>query len=120
MAGAYERAGYEVVLTPQRGDRGRDVIATKHGFGSVRILEQAKAYAPGHLVTHDDLRAMLGVLSIEQNAWKGIVTTTSGFQPNILKSDEFTRFMPYRLELKDGEQLVEWLKTVRNPSPASG
>src|SRR5687768_7983665 len=30
IAGAYERAGFdEVVLTPQSGDKGRDVVATK-------------------------------------------------------------------------------------------
>jgi len=51
LAGAYERAGYDVTLTLRSGDRGRDVIATKSGFASVRILEQAKAYSPGHLVT---------------------------------------------------------------------
>lgn len=35
IAGAYEQAGYNVILTPQRGDLGRDIIASKDGFGSV-------------------------------------------------------------------------------------
>ncbi len=46
LAGAYERAGYHVVLTPPSADGGRDVIATKDGFGAIRILDQAKAYSP--------------------------------------------------------------------------
>ena len=110
IAGAYERAGWsEVILTPASGDKGRDVIASKTGYASVRILDQVKAYSPGRLVTHDDLRAMLGVLQAEPNASKGIVTTTSDFQPTVYSSREFRNFMPYRLELKNGEQLREWL-----------
>src|SRR5262249_24070587 len=49
IAGAYERAGFtEVILTPRSGDLGRDVIASKPGFYSIRIIDQVKAYRPGH------------------------------------------------------------------------
>lgn len=118
LAASYERAGFEVTLTPQRGDRGRDVIATLRGLMTVRILDQAKAYKPGHLVTHDDVRAMLGTLATDSNASKGVVTTTSDFQPGILSGDEFKRFVPYRLELKNGEQLARWLSEIKNSSTA--
>lgn len=118
IAASYDRAGFdEVTLTPQRGDGGRDVIAVKKGFGSIRFLEQTKAYSPGHLVTHDDIRAMLGVLSVDRNSSKGIVTTTSDFQPGILKSDsEFMPFLPHRLELKNGKALLDWLQDLRGSS----
>ena len=118
IAACYERHGFdEVILTPQRGDRGRDVIAVKKGFGSIRFLDQTKAYSPGHLVTHDDVRAMLGVLSVDQGATKGLITTTSNFQPGILKSDsEFAAFMPHRLELKNGEQTLAWIQDTVRPS----
>jgi restriction system protein len=114
IAASYERAGFdEVILTPQRGDGGRDVIATKKGWGSVRFLEQTKAYSPGHLVTHDDVRAMLGTLATDQRASKALITTTSAFQPGILKSgSEFERFVPHRLELKDGVQTREWVRQI--------
>jgi len=36
IAGAYVQEGFEVVLTPRSNDRGRDVIATRRGFGSIR------------------------------------------------------------------------------------
>jgi len=113
LAASYERAGFDVVLTPQRGDRGRDVIATMRGLCSIRILDQAKAYKAGHLVTHDDVRAMLGTLATDSNASKGVITTTSDFQPGILKGDEFKHFLPYRLELKNGMQLAQWIKDIR-------
>jgi len=114
LAGAYREAGWdEVTLTPSSGDRGRDVIATRSGLCSIKILDQAKAYSSGHLVAHNDVRAMLGVLSSDQNASKGIITTTSDFAPGILAADEFSNFMPYRLELKNGKKLLKWLKDIR-------
>lgn len=113
IAGAYEKAGWdEVTLTPRSGDGGRDVIAVKKGFGSVRFLEQTKAYGPGHLVTHDDVRAMLGVLTTDSNSSKGLITTTSDFQPTIRSNPEFQRFLPHRLELKNGAELVKWLQGI--------
>jgi restriction system protein len=119
IAGAYRQTGWdEVTLTPASGDKGRDVIATKNGLCSIRVLDQAKAYAPGHLVTHNDVRAMLGVLSADQNASKGIVTTTSDFEPRVWSGDEFSRFRPYRLELKNGQQLLKWLSDISKEQQA--
>src|SRR6266849_5180384 len=46
VAGAYKKEGWpQVELTPPSGDKGRDVIATKPGFGSIRIIDQVKAIA---------------------------------------------------------------------------
>ena len=112
VAGAYARQGFEVVLTPRSNDKGRDVIATKHGLGSVRFVEQVKAYGPGHLVTADEVRSMLGVLSLEPNISKGLVTTTSAFAPGIMKDPDLARFMPTRLELKSRDDLLAWLASV--------
>ena len=87
-------------------------IAIKKGIGSVRIIGSVKAYKPGHLVKHDDVRALAGVLMGDQQASKGIVTTTSGFAPGI-EHDPFLRpLMPYRLELMDGKTLQKWLENL--------
>lgn len=110
IAGAYESAGFQVVLTPRSGDLGRDVIATKHGMWSVRILDQVKAYGPARPVDANDVRAMYGVLSRDQNASKAVVTTTSFFAPGILK--EFSEMIPHRLELVNGKELVERLWSI--------
>jgi restriction system protein len=113
IAGAYERVGWpEVVLTPRSGDRGRDIIASRPGVGSIRIVDQVKAYSPGHLVTADDVRSVLGVLEVEQNASKGLITTTSDFAPGILTDHPLAALMPYRLELKNGNQLLSWLTDI--------
>jgi restriction system protein len=113
IAGAYEREGWQdVILTPRSRDGGRDVIASKRGLGSIRILDQVKAYKPGHLVDADEVRAMLGVLEAEQNVSKGLVTTTSSFAPGVETDSRLARFMPYRLELKNGSELLRWLTSL--------
>lgn len=113
IAACYEKEGFEVTLTPQRGDKGVDVIAVKHGHGSIRFLDQTKAYKPGHLVTHNDVRAMVGALSSDQGASKGIITTTSDFQPGIFKpGGEFSVYMPHRLELKNGDATLDWIRSL--------
>lgn len=115
IAGAYKHQGCpHVILTPRSGDDGRDIIATWPGHGSIRIVDQVKAYAPGRLIKPDEVRSMLGVLDCDRNISKGIITTTSGFAPSIFKNPKFEQFIPYRLELKDGSKLVEWLKTGVN------
>ena len=59
----------------------------------------------------------LGVLNVDRNSSKGIITTTSNFQPGISKPDsEFAPFLPHRLELKNGEDLLKWLAELRATS----
>lgn len=113
IAAAYEQAGFdEVILTPHSGDFGRDVIAVKRGLWTVRIIDQVKAYAPEHLVPANDVRALLGVLQADQNATKGLVTTTSGFAPRIETDPFIAPFVPHRLELIDGEKLIPRLNAI--------
>jgi restriction system protein len=114
IAGAYTKAGYsEVILTPPSGDGGRDIIAT-NSFGQIRIIDQVKLYSPGREVTPDDVRALAGVLTRDRNVSKGIVTTTSIFAPSVYK--EWEAWMPYRLELKNGIELRNWLMTFKKES----
>jgi len=58
VAGAFDKAGYKVTLTPRSRDFGRDVIAIKPGIGCVKIIGSVKRYAPGNLVSYDDIRAL--------------------------------------------------------------
>jgi restriction system protein len=119
IAGAYERAGFNVILTPASGDRGRDIIATKAdmGSGSIRIFDQVKAYKPGHVVTAEEVRAMIGTLDGE-NVSKGIVTTTSMFAPRLMDNDNIRRLVPHRLDLRPGDLLFPWLDEVAKTQPS--
>jgi restriction system protein len=100
-----------VTLTPRSGDYGRDVIAVKKGLGIVRVIDQVKAYTPPHLVTANDVRALLGVLPGD-GASKGFLTTTSDFAPGIKKDPFIVPFIPSRLELINGAKLLARLQQL--------
>lgn len=99
-------------MTPSSGDFGRDVIAVKRGFVTVRIIDQVKAYAPGHLVPANDVRALIGVLQTDFGATKGLVTTTSDFAPKIATDPSIAPYVPNRLELISGAQLIQRLAAI--------
>lgn len=119
IAEAYTREGYkDVILTPYSADRGRDVIvsATLPGIGTIKIIDQVKRYKQGNKVTADEVRALIGVLTRDQDVSKGIVTTTSEFAAGI--QEEFKAFFPSRLELKNGNELTEWLRQLHSRGTA--
>jgi len=112
LASCYDRAGFDVQLTHQSGDLGRDLIATKPGRFSLRILDQAKAFSDGRVVGQNDVRAMMHVINNDRAASKGYVTTTSTFAPGVY--DEFKDYMPTRLELRDGKALADWIDELKD------
>ena len=71
-----------------------------------------KRHSAGNPVTANDVRALLGVLSADRNATKGVVTTTATFAPRIAEDPSISPFVPHRLELIDGTQLVERLAAL--------
>jgi len=112
LAGIARQQGFdEVRLTPRSGDRGRDVIAIRRTFGCIRLLGQMKAYSPGHVVSADEVRSMLGVLT-DPNASKGLIATTSTFAPDIMKDPTIANATPYKLELLDRVALQVWMAKI--------
>jgi restriction system protein len=117
VAASYEEEGFEeVTLTPRSGDLGRDVIAVKRGFCTVRVIDQVKHFAPEHRVAANDVRALIGVLLSDERATKGVVTTTSRFAPGIATDPFIAKHVPFRLELVDGSQLVKRLTSYLGAS----
>lgn len=117
IAGAYKAAGFdEVILTPRSGDKGRDVIATMRGLGSVTIIDQVKAYRPGHRVRADDVRAIVGVLHMEKNVSKAFITTTSEFAPMVREDALIKSLIPEQLELRPRDVLLPWLEEIATKS----
>jgi len=113
VAGAFKKFGYdEVTLTPRSADHGRDVIAVKSGVGSIRILGSVKAYKPGHLVTKEQVHALAGVVSLDPNASKGLLATTSDFAPRLMDDVRLKEATPHRIELMNGAQLQNWLREL--------
>lgn len=116
VAEGYIREGYEVILTPRSRDYGRDVIATKKGVGTIKVLESVKKYKPGHNVSYDDIRALWGVVCAD-NAFKGVLTTTSDFPSEVMKDRLMAPLINEgRLELKNREALLKWLEELSKTS----
>lgn len=112
VAGAYLRAGFESVeLTRRSGDHGRDVIATKHGLGTIRVIESVKRHGPKNPVGYDDVRALLGVLDAD-GASKGFLSTTSTFAPGLPEDRLLKPYIGPRLELIDGTRLLARLQEL--------
>jgi restriction system protein len=117
IAGAYKKAGFEeVTLTPRSGDFGRDIIAVKYGICTVRVIDQVKAYKPGHLVPANDVRALIGVvLGSGEKASKACLTTTSDFAPRVLQDPTIAAAIPKQLELVNGINLLKRLGKLAMP-----
>jgi len=117
IAATYEQSGLfdEVTLTPRSGDRGKDLIVVKRGFGSVRFVESVKRYTPGHVVTAEEVDALIGVMNKQPQTSKGIISTTWEFAPKIMDDPDIARLVPTRLELVNGKALVERFKEYTTP-----
>jgi len=117
IAGSYRASGLfdEVVLTPRSGDHGIDVIATRHGFCSIRCIESVKRYTPGKVVTANDVRALALKVLANHNVSKGIVSTTWEFAPRIEYDPDIKSLIPHRLELVNRNALIERFKAWQKP-----
>ena len=75
------------------------------------MIDQVKAFKEGHLVTANDVRALIGVLHGDK-ASKGFLTTTSDFAPKLEEDPLITQFMPAQLELINGVRLLKRLEDL--------
>jgi restriction system protein len=103
VADLYERMGYEVVLTKQSRDGGRDIIATRSEPGHRERLDiECKQYTSA--VGSDAVNRLAGAME-EYGANKGVLVTTSHFSRPALKRAEGVP----RIELIRGDELVPLL-----------
>lgn len=98
--------GFEVELTKQTRDGGRDIIAINHHFASVKYLVECKRYAPTNTVGISVVQRLHGV-RVAEGATKGLVVTTSRFTK---QAKIFMEQQKWVLEGRDFDGLVEWLK----------
>jgi restriction system protein len=107
VAEHFRRRGYDVELTAQSRDGGKDIYAACHNeFGSLLYVVECKAYDPSNLVGVGLVRQLYGVAQ-HARATAGILATTSYFTRPALA---FQKDVQYQLSLKDFRQLARWLK----------
>lgn len=98
--------GYDVELTKQTRDGGRDVIAIKQREASVKFLIECKRPDPGNPVGLAVVQRLYGVKHDEQASKGIIVTTTRLTKPAQLFLDKH----PWELEGHDFNGLKTWLE----------
>lgn len=97
--------GFNVELTTQTADGGRDVIATSNNTLKLRCLIECKRFAKENKVGLALVQRLHGVVEGE-DANKGILVTTSTFTR---PAQEFMKKKAWLLEGRDFHGVVEWL-----------
>jgi restriction system protein len=110
VAELLERQGYQVTLTPQTRDGGKDMYAAKHdAFGSFLYIVECKRHAPDRPVGVGVVRALHGVAQHERvNA--AMVMTTSYFSG---PARDLAQSLRYQMSLKDYFDLRSWIDYQR-------
>ncbi|WP_257455484.1 restriction endonuclease [Archangium lipolyticum] len=110
VAEIFKNQGFDVVLTPQTRDGGRDIQAVrKDSFGTFLYYVECKRYAKSRPVGVEVVRALYGVVQHDR-ATAGIIATTSSVTDDAI---DFATPIKYQLSLRDFEALGEWLGTYR-------
>jgi HJR/Mrr/RecB family endonuclease len=99
--------GYDVELTRQSRDGGKDLYAVHHSrLGDHLYLVECKRYAPDRPVGVDIVRSLYGVVQ-QERATMGVVVTTSYFTK---AAREFRNAVSYSMTLKEYKDLEHWLR----------
>lgn len=107
VAALLEDMGWEVYLTQQTRDGGRDILAYLHtDLGRLLCLVEAKRYNPGRPVGVELVRTLYGTLCDEQ-ANSAMLVTTSYFTRG---AREFQKKHVYQLALKEYQDVAAWIK----------
>lgn len=113
VARLLEDQGWEVTLTKQTRDGGRDILAfLKTDVGRFLCLIEAKKFAPSRPVGVELVRGLYGVFCDHQ-ANSAILVTTSRFTAD---AREFQQRHSYQLALRDYWDVVAWIKKYRGKS----
>lgn len=112
IAEIWHRMGYEIELTAQTRDGGRDIIAVRRSEAQLRFLIECKRYDPKRKVGVELVRALHGV-KVHEKATKGILATTSRFTKDA--KSYFAEHI-WELEPRDYDGIVEWVRiAVKEP-----
>lgn len=109
IAFVFKKAGFEVQLTKQTRDGGRDIIALKYDLGiPLKYIIECKRWANDRPVSVDIVRSLYGV-QMQEGANKSVVATTSYFSPEAKEFSNIINTTRWHMSLKDHNDVMEWL-----------
>lgn len=107
IAELFRDMGYEIELTPESHDGGRDILAAFNlPHGKILTLVECKRYSQHNKIGVEILRSFLYVLDRKDNASCGVIATTSYFSSESLAMENEHK---WRLGLKDFNGVRDWL-----------
>jgi|GEM_PF-3892498 len=101
--------GYEVELTQQTRDGGKDIIAIKNNEVKIKYLIECKRPNIGNPIGVKTIRELYGVKSHEK-ATKAIIATSTYFSPQAI---EMVEEHCWELEAKDYEGILDWIEKYK-------
>ncbi len=113
VAEMFRGFGYDVELTQQTRDGGRDIIAIRRHEVNTKYLIECKRPDPGGYVGIRPVRELYGV-KCDEMATKAILATTAYFSPDALL---FFENHKWELESRDYEGLLDWLHAYKTIEP---
>lgn len=110
IAELFFKKGFDVELTKQTRDGGRDIVAiSKEMDVRTKYIIECKRYAIENKVSIAVVQRLLGV-KFAESANKAILATTSGFTKDARK---FANSHVWDLDLKDYNDIMSWIKAYR-------
>ena len=114
IANIFSKHNFQVELTSQTRDGGRDIIAIKTDELDVRskYIIECKRYSRNRPVRVDLVRNLYGVQQ-QEGANKSVLATTSYFTPDAKKFAETTNTTEWAMDLKNYNDILSWIKDTR-------
>lgn len=110
VAELLSRRGYDVELTPQTRDGGKDIYAARRDdLGTFLYIVECKRYAPDNPVGVEVIRALHGVADIDR-VTGAMVVTTSYYSSDARALEAKIK---YRMSLKEYFDVRQWLTDLR-------
>lgn len=104
-----DRQGYNVKLTKQTRDGGKDIIVVQKSIlGEFCIYVECKKYDTSRPISVSLVRELYGTVMVD-NATAGMIITTSHFTKD---AKEYTEQIKHRMTLKDYNDLVQELNRI--------
>ncbi|HEY9060504.1 MAG TPA: restriction endonuclease [Pseudobacteroides sp.] len=110
IAEIFASKGFDVTLTKQTRDGGKDIYAAKNNsIGSILYIIECKRYAEDNPVGVELVRGLYGV-KMQERATMAIIASTSFFTSEAVK---FANPIQYELSLRDFDALKKWLNEYK-------
>jgi restriction system protein len=112
IAYIFSQRGFQVALTKQTRDGGRDIIAIRSDFEiRSKYIIECKRYAAHKRVGVGLVTALYGVQTRE-GANKSVLVTTSQFTAPALKFANGVNTTKWAMDLKDYDDVCQWITSA--------